>query len=78
MKTDNQQGPCPVCGGNRAPGKTTYSVDLGFGVVVVRDVPAVLCQQCGEEWIDDAVAEKLENIVEDARERRQQVAVLAL
>ena len=78
MKTGSQQGLCPICGGNRAPGKTTYSVDLGFGVVVVRDVPAMVCEQCGEEWIDDAVAEKLEEIVDDARERRQQVAVVAL
>jgi len=78
MKTHPEQGKCPLCGGNKAPGKTTYSVDLGFGVVVVRDVPAMVCQQCGADWIDHAVAEKLENIVEDARERRQQVAVLAL
>ena len=46
--------------------------------MVVRDVPAMVCEQCGEEWIDDAVAEKLEKIVDDARERRQQVAVVAL
>jgi len=78
MKTGSQQGLCPVCGGSRAPGKVTYSVDLGFGLVVVRDVPAMVCEQCGEEWIDDAVAEKLEKIVDDARERRQQVAVVAL
>ena len=31
---------CPLCGGQKVHGKTIYSVDLGFGVVVVRIVPA--------------------------------------
>ncbi|MBU4349363.1 YgiT-type zinc finger protein [bacterium] len=28
------------------------SVDLKFGVVVVKKVLAKVCSQCGEEWID--------------------------
>ena len=27
---------CPLCGGRKQPGKTTYSVDLGSGVILVR------------------------------------------
>ncbi len=66
---------CPLCGGNKTRGKTTFSADLGSGVVVVRQVPAAICSQCGEEWIDDATACQLEKIVNDARERRLQVEV---
>jgi len=69
---------CPVCGGRRIAGTTTFAVDLGFGVVVVRNVPAQVCEQCGEAWLDDAVAERLEDYVADARHNRQQVAVLAI
>ena len=53
-------------------------MDLGFGVLVVRGVPAQVCEQCGEAWLDDAVAARLECYVGDARENRQQVAVLAM
>ena len=45
---------CPICGGKKSKGKTTFSADLGSGIVVVRDVKARICWQCGEEWIDDA------------------------
>jgi len=69
---------CPICGGRRIAGTTTFAVDLGFGVVVVRNVPAQVCEQCGEAWLDDAVAERLEDYVADARHNRQQVAVLAI
>ena len=69
---------CPLCGGTKQAGKTTYTADLGFGVVVVRNVPATVCSQCGEEWIDPCTASKLERITDDARQKREQVAVLAM
>ena len=69
---------CPMCGGRRGSGKTTYSVDLGTGVVVVRNVPAETCTQCGEEWIAPDVAKALEQIVEKARAARTEVEVVAL
>ena len=67
---------CPICGGERETGKTTYSVDLGLGVVVVREVPASICSQCGEEWIDPQTANTLEDIVESARSKKANLEVL--
>lgn len=32
---------CPLCGGGKKPGTTTFTADLGFGVVVIRNVPAI-------------------------------------
>ncbi len=68
-------GRCPLCGGEKQPGTTTFAVDLEFGVVVVRDVPAFVCAACGDAWIDDAVAAKLEGVVADARRKRSVVEV---
>lgn len=67
---------CPICGGERETGHTTYSVDLGLGVVVVREVPASICSQCGEEWIDPQTAKTLEEIVESARSKKANLEVL--
>jgi YgiT-type zinc finger domain-containing protein len=69
---------CPICGGSKTKGKTTFTADLGSGVVVVREVDATICSQCSEEWIDDSTARQLEQIVNDARARRLQVEVAAL
>ena len=69
---------CPICAGKKTKGKTTFSADLGSGIVVVREVEATICSQCGEEWIDDATARQLEEIVNDARARRLQVEVAAM
>jgi len=67
-----------MCGGSRKPGRATYTVDLGSGIVVVRNVPATVCDQCGEEWIDSETAQRLERITDEAREKHEQVAILAL
>ncbi len=68
---------CPLCDGEKKEGITTYSVDLGFGVVVVRDVPANVCSQCGEEWIKPEVAKGLEKIVSSARQTHSQLELLS-
>ena len=74
----NQAGemnnPCPLCGGDRTNGLTTFTVELGFGVVVVRHVPATVRDQCGEGWIANQVAEHLEVMVERAHADHATVA----
>ena len=69
---------CPVCGGQKSPGTTTFTADLGTGVVVVRHVRATVCSQCGEEWIDHDTAQRIEAIVAEARVKRLQVEVADL
>ncbi|MDT4965567.1 MAG: hypothetical protein QOJ64_304 [Acidobacteriota bacterium] len=54
---------CPLCGGRKEAGTTTFSADTGDGVVVVRNVKAMVCAHCGEEWIDNTTAQQLEAIV---------------
>lgn len=73
----NKGSRCPLCGGVKKIGSTTYSVDMGFGVVVVRNVPATICELCGEEWIAPRTAKKLEEYVASARRGGFQIEVLS-
>jgi len=67
---------CPTCGGEKEEGTTTFTTDQDFGVVVVRNVPASVCRQCGDDWIGPEVAKKIEEIVEEAREKKSQIEML--
>ena len=69
---------CPLCKGRKKVGHALFSVDMGFGVVVVRHVPATVCDQCGAEWFSDSVAAKLEAIVAEARAKKALVEVTTL
>ena len=68
-------GCCPLCDGEKQPGTTTFAVDLKFGVVVVREVPAFVCTRYGDAWVDNPVTEKLESIVAEARRKQALVEV---
>jgi len=78
MKTRENKNLCPMCGGRKVEGKTVYSVDLGNSLVVVRNVVAQICEQCGEEWISDQNAKELEHIVEGARREKRQVEIMTM
>ncbi len=78
MTRKNSPTQCPLCGGTKKAGTTTFTADFEFGVVVVREVPATVCALCGAEWIKDDVAARLEGIVEEAKKKRLQVEVTTL
>ena len=69
---------CPLCSGTKKLRTTTFTADLGFGVVVVRNVPATVCSQCGADRIADDVAARIEELVDDARTKGLQVEVVSL
>jgi YgiT-type zinc finger domain-containing protein len=51
---------CVVCRqGRTRPGKTTVVLQRGGATVVINDVPARVCENCGEEYVDESVAEKV-------------------
>lgn len=75
---ENSASICPLCGGSKRAGTTTFTAELGFGVVVIRNVPALVCDQCGTDWISDEVAARIEELVKGARKRHFQVEVTTL
>ncbi len=68
-------GVCPLCGGKKQKGKTTFSVDLVFGVVVIRNVPATVCNQCGADWFSNKVSQKIEEIIKQAKRKQNLVEI---
>jgi YgiT-type zinc finger domain-containing protein len=45
---------CVICKhGTTAPGKTTVTLERGGTVVVIKDVPAEICGDCGEYYLDE-------------------------
>lgn len=54
---------CFYCKGNTVETTTKFIVDLGQCVVIVKNVPARVCRQCGETSYSNEVAQQLEKIV---------------
>lgn len=67
---------CPVCGGTTKRGVTNLPIELETGLLYVKHVPADICEQCGEVFIPDDVAAKLEEIVKAARKQGVEIEVV--
>lgn len=66
---------CPICGGLKTESETSFTANYNEGVIIIKEVPVTICQQCGEEWISDPVALKLEEIVTVVKKQRQEFFV---
>ena len=57
---------CVVCKqAERRPGVTTVTFERGDATFVVREVPAQVCPNCGEDYVDAKVAAELLRSSED-------------
>ena len=55
---------------------TTHVVNYKNCIIVIKNVPCLECDQCGEKYYTDEVAERLELIVNTAKKLMQEVAVI--
>ena len=68
---------CKYCkGGDLIESTTTHVVDFKAHLIIVRNVPCMECDQCGEKYFTDAVAERLEKIVNEAKKFVQEVSII--
>lgn len=61
---------CDLCRGELQPGQTTLEIWRGEELLVIRDVPANVCQQCREAYLSAAVSERLAHFVGEYHQRR--------
>lgn len=58
---------CVICQyGETQPGKATVSLTKDEMIVVFKEVPAHICENCGEEYVEESVQEKLFELMNDA------------
>ena len=58
---------CVICKqGETQPGMTTVTLERNGLTLVVKNVPARVCANCGEEYVDQEVATQLLSTAEQA------------
>ncbi len=67
---------CSLCKtGETHPGKTTVTLERSGSVVIIRDVPAEICEDCGEYFLDDVTARQVYTTAEQACSRHVEVEI---
>ncbi|MBC8082786.1 MAG: type II toxin-antitoxin system MqsA family antitoxin [Hymenobacter sp.] len=67
---------CTLCKtGDMLPGTTTVTLERGGAVVIMKSVPARVCQNCGNYQLDARVAEQILLRAEDALSKGAEVEI---
>jgi len=67
---------CVICKhGEVMPGAATVTLERGGLTMVVKHVPARICENCGEEYVDEEIASGLFKTAEEMARSGAQVDV---
>ncbi len=60
MKEKKHPDLCDLCGGELSEGVTSLEIWREENLVVLKDIPADVCQQCGEAYLSSDASEKID------------------
>ena len=67
---------CAICKhGETYPGKATVTLERDSTTLVIKGVPAIVCSNCGEEYVTEETSARLLKSAEDAARAGVQVDV---
>jgi len=68
---------CVICKtGQTSPGTATVTLQRGETTVVIKNVPAEVCDNCGEYYLSEEMAERVLELGESAVKKGVEVEVM--
>ena len=67
---------CFRCKGSAELKLKTHAVTLEKCVIIVKNVPAFVCKQCGEVYFSNEVMQNLETIIDNLENLIKEVAIV--
>ncbi|MDD4455471.1 MAG: type II toxin-antitoxin system MqsA family antitoxin [Candidatus Methanomethylophilaceae archaeon] len=61
---------CMFCKGTLQEGKTEFIARVEDEIIVIRDVPAYVCDRCGEAYYSAEISRKIDAVMKDAHSGR--------
>ena len=67
---------CFRCKGDTGNKHVKHAVTLDQSVIIVKNVPALVCMQCGEVYFVDETMSRLESIIDKLESIIKEVAIV--
>ncbi|MBI3794555.1 MAG: type II toxin-antitoxin system MqsA family antitoxin [Nitrospinae bacterium] len=68
---------CILCRhGETHSGEVTVTLERGVSAIILRGVPAEVCENCGEYYLDEEVTRKVMELAEVAVQRGAELEIL--
>jgi len=70
---------CPICKeGSTRKGKSTVTVDQKGAIVFFKDVPALICNNCGETYFTSEISKRLYKLAQEAFKKGAELEIINL
>lgn len=68
---------CVICkSGETNEGQTTVTLNRGQSTIIIKDVPAQICENCGEYYLSEDVSAQVMAMAENAVKQNAEVEIL--
>lgn len=67
---------CFMCKGHLEDGFVNHIVDTNGKIIILKNVPAKVCTQCGEYYLSNEVALSVERIIETTEDTPLEIVVI--
>ena len=68
--------PCPLCGGQLCDELATIPFALGKSVAVIKQVPAEVCDTCGEPFLHAEATDVVRSLLDKALASSAEISVM--
>jgi len=65
-----------MCKGDMISKNTNYILDLDGSIIIIKNVPSLVCNQCGEVFYENEVMKRIEKIIDLFRNALTEIAVV--
>jgi YgiT-type zinc finger domain-containing protein len=70
---------CPTCkNGKLKPGTTTVTLERDGALIIFKEVPADICDNCGADFLSSEISNELYTKASDAIKNGAQVEIMTL
>lgn len=67
---------CVMCKGNLEEKTINHIIDLDGHITIIRNVPAKVCKQCGESYLEHETAVKVEKLLNEYENKNVEVLII--
>ncbi len=68
---------CVICKSDETrEGQTTVTLQRGQATIIIKDVPAQICENCGEYYLSEKISEQILTMAKNSIKQNTEVEIL--
>jgi len=76
LKPGGNKMKCKICNSIMNKGTINHVLDFDNHIIIIKNVPAIVCEQCGEYFLEHKIALRIESLVDTVNKNHAEIFVV--